>query len=50
VHLGADADNSALVKVAQRVLADIRYIAGYLLGAELGLACLELVFLDVDRV
>jgi hypothetical protein len=46
--LGADADDAALVEVAQRVLADVRDVAGDLLGAELGVAGLELVFLNVN--
>ena len=47
-HLGADADDAALVQVLQRVLAHVGDVAGDLLGPELGVAGFDLVFLDVD--
>ena len=47
--LGADADDAVLVEVGQHVFADVRDLAGDLLGAELGVASLDLVLLDVDR-
>ena len=49
VHLGADVDDAALVEVAQRLLGDVGEVAGDLLGAELGVARLDLELLDVDR-
>ena len=48
VDLRADADDAALVQVLQRVLADVGDIAGDLLGAELGIAGVDLILLDVD--
>ena len=47
--LGADADDAALVEVAQRLLGAVRDVAGDLLVAELGRAGVDLVLLDVDR-
>ena len=47
--LGADADDAALVEVLQDVLGEVRDVAGDLLGAELGVAGVDLVLLDVDR-
>ena len=47
-HLGADADDAALVEVLQRVVADVGDVAGDLLRSELGVAGLGLVLLDVD--
>ena len=38
VHLGADADDAALVEILQRVVADVRDIAGDLFRPELGVA------------
>ena len=49
LHLGADADDAVLVEVAERLLADVRDVAGDLLGPELGVARLDFVLLDVDR-
>ena len=48
-HLGAHSDDAVLVEVEQHVLADVGDLAGDLLGAELGVASLDLVLLDVDR-
>ena len=48
LDLGANADDASLVEVGHRVLADVRQIAGDLLGAQLGLAGIDLVLLDVD--
>ena len=47
--LGADADDAAVVEVAQRLLGAVRDVAGDLLVAELGRAGVDLVLLDVDR-
>ena len=46
---GADADDAALVEVVEQLLGDVRDVAGDLLGAELGVAGLDLELLDVDR-
>ena len=48
MHLSADADDAALVEVAERVLADVRDVAGDLLGSELGITGFGLVLLDMD--
>src|SRR5256885_2115997 len=47
--LRADVDDPVLVEVGERLLADVRDVAGDLLGAELRVAGLGLVLLDVDR-
>ena len=47
--LGADADDAALVEVREDLFADVRDVAGDLLRAELGVAGVDLVLLDVDR-
>ena len=47
--LGADADDPALVEVLEDVLGQVRDVAGDLLGAELRVAGVDLVLLDVDR-
>src|SRR5437870_6794401 len=47
--LGADVDDPVLVEVGERLLADVWDVARDLLGAELGVAGLGLVLLDVDR-
>ena len=47
--LGADADDAAVVEVAQRLLGAVRDVAGDLLVAQLGRAGVDLVLLDVDR-
>ena len=47
--LGADADDAALVEVAQRLLGAVRDVARDLLVAQLGRAGVDLVLLDVDR-
>ena len=49
LHLSAHIDDAALVEVAQAILANIRDVARDLLGAELGIAGLHLVLLDMDR-
>ena len=46
---GADPHDAALVEVRQRLLPHVGDVAGELLLAELGLADLDLVLLDVDR-
>ena len=46
--LGADVDDALLVEVLEGLLADVRDVAGDLLGPELGVAGLDLVLLDVD--
>src|ERR1035438_8403923 len=48
-HLGADPDDAAVVQVRQDLLGDVRDVPGDLLGAELGVARVHLVLLDVDR-
>ena len=47
--VGTDADDATLVEVAQDVLGDVRDLTGDLLGAQLGVAGVDLVLLDVDR-
>ena len=47
--LGADPDDAPLVQVGQHLLADVRDVAGDLLGTQLGVAGVDLVLLDVDR-
>ena len=47
--LGADADDAAVVEVAQRLLRAVGDVARDLLVAELGGAGVDLVLLDVDR-
>ena len=49
VHLGADPHDPSLVEVLQDLLGDVRDVPGDLLGAELGVAGVDLVLLDVDR-
>ena len=49
LDLGADADDAAVVEVAQRLLRAVRDVAGDLLVAQLGRAGVDLVLLDVDR-
>src|SRR6266700_4686115 len=49
LDLRADVDDAALVEVAQRVVGDVGDVTGDLFWAELGLASLGLVLLDVDR-
>ena len=48
-HGGADANHAAFVEVAEEHLADVGNVARDFLGAELGVARLDFVFLDVDR-
>jgi hypothetical protein len=50
VNLSTDIDDAALVEVLQRLLGDVGDVAGDLLGAQLGVAGLDLELLDVDRV
>ena len=47
--LGPDADDAALVEVGQDLLGEVGDVPGDLLGAELGVAGVDLVLLDVDR-
>src|ERR1039458_3841703 len=47
--LGADANDSRLIEIAQGVLADVGDIAGDLFRSELGVARFDLELLDVDR-
>src|SRR4029450_10964223 len=47
--LGTDADDAALVEILEDVLRQVRDVAGDLLGAELRVARVDLVLLDVDR-
>src|SRR5215207_2753744 len=48
-HLGADADDAALVEVGEQVRADVGEVTGDLLLAKLRVARVDLVLLDVDR-
>ncbi len=47
--LGADADDAALVEILQELRADVGEVTGDLLLAELRIAGVHLVLLDVDR-
>ena len=47
--LRPDVDNARLVEVLQRLLRNVRDVAGDFLGAELGVAGHRLEFLNVDR-
>ena len=49
LDLGADADDARLVEVLERLLADVRDVAGDLFLAQLGVARDALELLDVDR-
>ena len=46
--VGTDADDAALVQVAQDVLRDVWDLAGDFLSAQLGIASINLVLFDVD--
>src|SRR5438552_839334 len=48
-HNRADADDSALVEVAEERFADVGNIASDFLRAKLGIARFDFIFLDVDR-
>ena len=48
-HLGADADDAALVEILERVFADVGNVARDLFGPELRVARFALVLLDVNR-
>ena len=47
--LGSDADDAALVEVGQHLVGYVGDVAGDLLGAQLRVASVDLVLLDVDR-
>src|SRR5581483_2143438 len=47
-NLGADADDAALVEIAQRMLGDVGDITRDLLRSELGVAGFDLELLDVN--
>ena len=47
--LGADADDAALVEVAEHLFREVRDVTGDLLRTELGVAGVDLVLVDVDR-
>ena len=49
LDLGSDPDDAALVQVREDLLGDVRDVPGDLLGAELGVAGVDLVLFDVDR-
>src|SRR6185312_14093781 len=49
LDLGADADDAALVEVAQRMLADVGDVAGDFFRSQLRIAGLDLELLDVHR-
>ena len=46
---GADADDAAVVEVGEDVVAQVGDVTGDLLRAELGVAGVDLVLVDVDR-
>ena len=48
-HVGADPDDAPLVEVGQHLVGDVRDVPGDLLGAQLGVAGVDLVLVDVDR-
>ena len=48
LDLGADVHDAVLVEVLEGLLADVGDVAGDLLGAQLGVARLQLVLLDMD--
>ena len=48
-YIRADPDDPAFVKVVQRTLADVGDVPRELLATQLGVADLDVVFLDVDR-
>src|SRR4029453_2865745 len=48
LHGRADADDAALVEIAQIAFTDIRDVAGDFFRPELGVACLDLELFDVD--
>ena len=47
-HFRADANDAVLVQVFQRLIADVRDIAGDLFRTDLGLPSFDFVFLDMD--
>ena len=47
--LGADADDAAVVEVAEDVVAEVRDVPADLLRPELGVTGIDLVLVDVDR-
>ena len=49
LDVGADADDAAVVEIAEVGLRDVGDVAGDFLGPELGVAGLDLELLDVDR-
>ncbi len=49
LHGGADADDAALVQVAEERFGDVGNVAGDFFGAELGVAGFDLELFDVDR-
>src|SRR5574340_927844 len=49
LHRGADADDAALVQVAQERIRDVGDVAGDFLGSQLGVAGLDLELLNVNR-
>ena len=48
-NLRTDADDSSVIQILQRIIADTRYIAGNLLGSELGITGFCLIFLNMDE-
>ena len=48
VHLRTDADDTVLVQILQRVVADVRDVAGDFLRPQLGVAGLALEFFNVN--
>jgi hypothetical protein len=48
LDFGTDVNDAFFVQVLERLLADVRDVSGDLFGAELGVAGLQLVLLDMD--
>ena len=48
-HLGADPDDAPFVEIFQDVVGEVGDVAGDLLSAQLGVAGVDLVLVDVDR-
>ena len=44
-----DTNDSAVVKILESVIADIRNVTGDLFGSELCISCFDLIFFDMDR-
>src|SRR5712671_287380 len=49
LHNGANSNHAAFVQIAQERLADVRDVASYFLGTQLGVTRFDFVLLDVNR-